>query len=189
MNTKAKIRQELLVLRKNLSETWNEMFWSKLCDNLLGLIATLSGRSVCGYYPIKFEINMIYILAEIEKLGRYDIGLPRVVDKFRPLEFKLWRTNTPLEFNSNMGLHEPYQSQETIIPDLIMVPLLGFTRSCHRLGYGGGFYDRTLPHYPNAVSIGVAYSFQENNDIPTEPHDIPLFYIVTEAGIIRNSWS
>ncbi len=74
---------------------------------------------------------------------------------------------------------------EFVTPDWLIVPLLAFDRSGARLGYGGGYYDRTLALLSGATAIGVAYAAQEIAQVPTGPHDVPLHAIATEQGLIR----
>jgi 5-formyltetrahydrofolate cyclo-ligase len=70
-------------------------------------------------------------------------------------------------------------------PDMLLVPLLAFDRAGHRLGYGGGYYDRTLATLPTHPAIGIAYAAQEIPHIPPGPHDHPLPTIITESEIIQ----
>jgi 5-formyltetrahydrofolate cyclo-ligase len=79
------------------------------------------------------------------------------------------------------GIHEPLESWPRVAPALLLVPLLAFDASGHRLGYGGGFYDRTLALL-NVPAIGIAYAGQEISSIPFEPHDRTLDMILTEQG-------
>ncbi|GAN71501.1 hypothetical protein ASY01nite_15110 [Acetobacter syzygii] len=81
------------------------------------------------------------------------------------------------------GTH--YPDGPVMEPDLVLVPLLGFDRAGHRLGYGGGYYDRTLAALPHATSIGYAPSTQEVGHLPCGPYDQPLSCIVTEKEVIR----
>jgi 5-formyltetrahydrofolate cyclo-ligase len=74
---------------------------------------------------------------------------------------------------------------EAVMPDWLIVPLLAFDRRGARLGYGGGYYDRTLPLLPRAVAMGVAYAAQEVPEVPAGPHDVPLHAIATERELIR----
>ncbi len=81
---------------------------------------------------------------------------------------------------SNTSKHVLIQTQPY---DLIIVPLIAFDRACHRVGFGGGWYDRFLSTQPSAQKIGLAYEVQQVDTIPVEPHDEPLDMVITEAGI------
>ncbi len=85
----------------------------------------------------------------------------------------------------SFGIHEPMDDWPQAVPDVVLVPLLAFDAMGHRLGYGGGFYDRTLAGLPQARAIGIAYAGQELDFIPQDPHDIGLREILTEQGLRR----
>jgi 5-formyltetrahydrofolate cyclo-ligase len=84
-----------------------------------------------------------------------------------------------------MGTRQPHQGAEALTPGVLLVPLLAFDRRGHRLGYGGGYYDRTLAALPGATAIGVAHAAQELDEVPAGPEDASLDAIATEAGLIR----
>ena len=105
------------------------------------------------------------------------------------MSFKPWIFKEPLYVNK-FGMLEPKNSSKNIIPDLIMVPLVAFDSHLNRIGYGKGYYDRSLQKIKNIkkkmISLGVAYSFQRCKTIPTNKHDFKLDYIFTERGIISS---
>ena len=106
------------------------------------------------------------------------------------MSFKPWVVKEPLYVNS-FGILEPKSSKKTTIPDLIMVPLVAFDNSLNRIGYGKGYYDRSLKKISkikkNAIFLGIAYSFQKCTKIPTNKYDIKLDYVFTERGIINSN--
>jgi 5-formyltetrahydrofolate cyclo-ligase len=83
-----------------------------------------------------------------------------------------------------MGTRQPAPTAEALTPDVLLVPLLAFDRRGHRLGYGGGYYDRTLAALPGAVALGIGYAAQELDEVPAGPEDAPLAAIATEAGLV-----
>lgn len=109
--------------------------------------------------------------------------------------FPVCTANAPLEFRKvgNIDLleagfrniPEPGTDCPTVKPDLIITPMIAFDRSMSRLGQGGGHYDRTFEKYPEATRVGLAWSVQETDAIPVQPHDVPLDMIVTESEIIQ----
>ena len=105
------------------------------------------------------------------------------------MSFKSWNYGDPL-YVSKFGTLEPLKLKKDITPDLIMVPLVAFDKNMNRIGYGKGYYDRSLQKInkkkKNKISIGVAYSFQKCRNIPTNKHDFKLDYIFTERGIISS---
>jgi len=89
------------------------------------------------------------------------------------------------------GIPEPKKSKKNVIPDLVVVPLVAFDKHLNRIGYGKGYYDRSLKRIrkikKNAVFLGIAYSFQKCKKIPVNNHDFKLDYIFTEKGIINSN--
>jgi 5-formyltetrahydrofolate cyclo-ligase len=83
-----------------------------------------------------------------------------------------------------MGTRQPGPEAEVLKPDVLLVPLLAFDRRGRRLGYGGGYYDRTLAALPGAVALGIGYAAQELDEVPAGPEDAPLAAIATEAGLV-----
>jgi len=106
------------------------------------------------------------------------------------MSFRSWVFKEPLHVNQ-FGMLEPKNSKKTIIPDLIMVPLVAFDNRLNRIGYGKGYYDRSLKKISkikkNAISLGIAYSFQKCKKIPVNNYDFKLDYIFTEKGIINSN--
>jgi 5-formyltetrahydrofolate cyclo-ligase len=110
------------------------------------------------------------------------VCLPVVLGDSQPLELRLWQEGAPL-YPSGFGTLAPPDDAPRAEPDIILMPLLGFDRLGTRLGYGGGYYDRTLEalsHKPKL--IGFAFAAQELEHVPREPHDVPLDAVVTEKG-------
>ena len=106
------------------------------------------------------------------------------------MSFKLWNYGDPL-YVSKFGTLEPQKSKKDIIPDLIIVPLVAFDKHLNRIGYGKGYYDRSLHKISKKkkkkISLGMAYSFQKCRNIPTNKYDFKLDYIFTERGIISSN--
>ncbi len=113
----------------------------------------------------------------------------------KTVAFPCVRSDQPLDFRAVSHLDllvegfanipEPSNDDPLVEPDLIITPLVAFDRQLNRLGQGGGHYDRTFEEYPEVPRIGLAWSVQETENIPVEPHDIPLQMIVTECEIIE----
>ena len=120
---------------------------------------------------------------------KFKISLP-VIQSTNSMCFKLWIYKEPL-YVSKFGILEPKNSKIEIIPDLILVPLVAFDNRLNRIGYGKGYYDRSLKKInrikKNSISLGIAYSFQKCRNIPVNKHDFKLDYIFTERGIISSN--
>jgi 5-formyltetrahydrofolate cyclo-ligase len=128
------------------------------------------------------EIDIRPLLLALAERG-HPIALPVTPKRGLPLVFRRWRPGEPLG-RGPMGTRQP-ESGETLRPDWLLVPLLAFDRDGRRLGYGGGYYDRTLPTLPGAVALGCAYVAQELPEVPAGPEDWRLDAVATEAGVIR----
>ncbi|MEI7790308.1 MAG: 5-formyltetrahydrofolate cyclo-ligase [Alphaproteobacteria bacterium] len=139
------------------------------------------GTVVGGYHAHHDEADPALLLARLVEMGA-SIAFPRVI-KDQPLEFHLVPDGEVLEPGS-FGIPEPLGHWPRAAPDVLLVPLLAFDAKGHRLGYGGGFYDRTLAAL-KIPAIGIAYAGQEADSIPHEAHDRTLDMVLTEQGIRR----
>ena len=144
--------------------------------------------TIAGYYPSNYEVDILKFLEESSK-KKFKITLP-VIKSSKNMCFKLWVFKEPL-YVSNFGILEPKNSKIEIIPDLILVPLVAFDKQLNRIGYGKGYYDRSLRKLKkikkNTISVGIAYSFQKCRCIPVDEHDFKLDYVFTEKGIINSN--
>ncbi|WP_448657441.1 5-formyltetrahydrofolate cyclo-ligase [Sphingomonas sp. CJ99] len=141
-------------------------------------------RLVAAYIAIGSEAGCEQLIhAAAEHQAR--IALPHVTSRAAPLRFLAWQPGEPL-VDGPMGLKQPDEGAEELAPDLILTPLLAFDAALHRLGQGAGHYDRAFARYPNARRIGVAWSVQQVPAVPTDPWDVPLHAVVTEAGALRH---
>ena len=131
--------------------------------------------TIGGYYPSNYEVNILKFLEEAAK-KKFRITLS-VIKSANKMTFKSWVFKEPLYVNQ-FGILEPKNSKRTIIPDLIMVPLVAFDEHMNRIGYGKGYYDRSLRQISkikkNAISLGIAYSFQKCKKIPDPKPGDPL---------------
>jgi 5-formyltetrahydrofolate cyclo-ligase len=147
-----------------------------------GALRLAPGSVVGGYHALPEEADPALLLQALAAKG-YRIAYPRMVARGQPLEFHLVPDGEVLRRGSH-GVHEPQGHWPSVMPHLLLVPLLAFDRNGHRLGYGGGFYDRTLSAY-RIRAIGLAYAAQEMENLPTEAHDIALDGVLTERGLTR----
>ena len=150
-------------------------------DGLIG-----PGTVVSGFLPIGSEINTLKALDRFRELG-CTICLPCVVEKDAPLVFRAWTPGDEL-IEESFGTRAPADTAAVVEPDLLLVPMLAFDRDGYRLGYGGGFYDRSLDRLrgmKRVVAVGVAFAGQEVDAVPHDALDQPLDWIVTEKEAIR----
>ncbi len=150
---------------------------------LSGILAGYRGVPLAGFLPIRTEIDPRPAMAEAAAYG--PVAVPVIMGPGRPLEFSLWEPGIALR-QGPFGAMVP-ESDRFIEPEILIVPLVAFTRQGGRLGYGGGFYDRTLQLLRSrraTLAIGFAYGAQETDALPLEPTDQPLDLVVTEQGVL-----
>jgi 5-formyltetrahydrofolate cyclo-ligase len=141
---------------------------------------------VSAYLAMGQELDPAPATDALRALG-VTVALPRVVAKGQPLRFHTWQPGDALETVS-MGVLQPLATAPEAVPDVLLVPLLAFDVRGFRLGYGGGFYDRTLAMLRAirpVFAVGVAMERQLRPSLPVEPWDQPLDLVVTEAAVHR----
>ena len=139
------------------------------------------GALIGGIWPLPGELDIRPLMTALAEQG-HSLSLPCTPRKGRPLIFRSWSPTQKLKAGP-YGTSEPYPTQAEVWPSLVLVPLLAFTPSGDRLGYGGGFYDRTLAGLrakQDVFACGVAFAAQEAAHIPTGEHDVPLDGILTD---------
>ncbi|RYZ67592.1 MAG: 5-formyltetrahydrofolate cyclo-ligase [Proteobacteria bacterium] len=137
---------------------------------------------VAAYWPIRDELDIKPLIVKLMDSGQ-PVALPVVLGDEEPLELRLWQDGAPL-YEAGFGTLAPEESAPRVVPDVVLMPLLGFDKNGTRLGYGGGYYDRTLAHLPRRPRlVGFAFARQEVDHIPREAHDVPLDAVVTELGV------
>lgn len=145
-------------------------------------VALAPGEIVAAYWPIRDELDVRPVLTRLVDSGQ-PVCLPVVLGDGMPLELRLWEQGAPL-YPSGFGTLAPDELAPHAEPDVILMPLLGFDKQGTRLGYGGGYYDRTLMGLNKRPKlIGFAFAVQQFEYIPREAHDVPLDAVVTEKGI------
>ena len=147
------------------------------------VLAGYRGVPLAGYMAMRTEIDPIAAMAEAAAHG--PVGVPVIMGQGLPLQFRVWEPECAV-IKGEFGALIP-EAGDWMIPEIVIVPLVAFDRKGGRLGYGGGFYDRTLEQLRAArptMAIGFAYGAQEDENLPLEPVDQPLDLIVTEHGVI-----
>lgn len=139
---------------------------------------------VSGYMPIRTEINVLPAMNALFERG-HRICVPVIIGKGKPLEFREW---TPVckMVDGPFGARVP-EAGEILAPDLLLCPLVSFDLQGQRMGYGGGFYDRSLAELRGkkpVLAVGYAYAGQQAGTLPTEQTDQPLDAVITETGVV-----
>lgn len=138
-----------------------------------------------GYLPIRSEISPLPLMEALNKAGQ-QTAMPITLAEGEPLTFRRWKAGDDCE-DGPYGTRQPKIAGQPVLPDVILAPLLGFDQTGWRLGYGGGFYDRTiafLVKQRHKVSvIGLGYDGQKLDKIPIGPYDMPLDAVLTPSGL------
>ena len=173
---KAELRRMALAARASGGDA------EALTRHLAEALAPHAGQVLAGYWPMRDEADPRPAMAA----HRGPLCLPVVAGRAMPLLFRLWRGEALQP--GPWGTSHPADSAPEMRPDILIVPLAGFDRAGNRLGYGGGFYDRTLEMLRSSApvrAIGLAFGCQEVPNIPAEVFDQPLDLIVTDRGALH----
>ncbi|AWZ18883.1 5-formyltetrahydrofolate cyclo-ligase [Roseovarius sp. AK1035] len=179
-------RQRLRGLRDALSVKARQEVGRSLSDHLRTVVQErfngARGKVLSCYWPIKGEPDLRDLMAEWHSSG-VRIALPIVEVKAAPLVFRRWTPETKM-VRGDWNIPVPPPEAEQVTPEITLAPMIGWTAECYRLGYGGGYFDRTLAALdPRPVSIGIALSSAQIETIYPQPHDIPLDMVVTDMGL------
>jgi 5-formyltetrahydrofolate cyclo-ligase len=182
---KAALRHAAETMRRTAHTVGGAGAAEALAAHGMTLLGERGFRVVAGYWPMRDEIDPRPLLSALADSGR-DVALPVVIARDRPLEFRRWRPGVAL-VTDRFGIAHPPADAAVIEPDVLLVPLLAFDRRHHRLGYGAGYYDRTLAGLrarKKILAIGVAYSAQCVAEVPLDGWDEALDLVLTEQGVV-----
>ncbi len=146
-------------------------------------IGDVEGLTVSAYWPFRGEPDLRGLMERVVSRGGRT-ALPVVVAHGRPLAFRAWSPGEPLE-RGVWNIPVPKEGAAPVVPDVVIAPVVAFDPACYRLGYGGGFFDRTLTAAPRRPRVfGVGYAQAAIPTIYPQPHDIPMDAVVTENGVL-----
>ena len=182
-------RQRLIASRLEIPAADRAEMAERIAAHLDAVIGEPEGRIASLYWPFRGEPDLRawagrFIERACSAGGR--IALPVVVEKAHPLDFRVWRPGDRL---ARGVWNIPYpEDGASVVPDIAIAPLVGWDPSLYRLGYGGGYFDRTLASLrPKPLAIGVGYAFSKLPTIYPLGHDIPMQAIVTEEGAFQTA--
>jgi 5-formyltetrahydrofolate cyclo-ligase len=175
-------RQRLLALRTGTSPVERQAWARTIEAGLYPLLAERPGITLGIYWPFRAEFDPRPLVDRLITEG-FAAALPVVIDKKGPLEYRCWRPGDPL-VSGVWDIPIP-ERRDIVVPQALLAPLVGFDRQCYRLGYGGGYFDRTLASLsPRPLAIGVGFELSRIETIHPQDFDIPMDLIVTEKGLL-----
>jgi 5-formyltetrahydrofolate cyclo-ligase len=179
---KAALRNRARAARASLDHGERAEAAMAAAQHFFNAVALQASDVVAAYWRIRDELDCQPILVKLMDSNQ-KVVLPVVGGPEEPLDLRVWEQGASL-YESGFGTLAPSDLAPRAEPDIVLMPLLGFDSRGTRLGYGGGYYDRTLVHLSKKPKlVGLAFAAQELDRIPREAHDVPLDMIVTEAGV------
>jgi len=148
-------------------------------------VAITPGMIVSGFMPMKTEINPLPLMRKLADAGA-GLALPAIAGRGKPLIMHAWKFGDPFK-SGQWGIREPVPEAPAVDPDVLIVPLACFDRAGHRIGYGAGYYDRTIHRLrglKKVVAIGIAFAAQEIARVPASEWDERLDLVLTERDVI-----
>ena len=181
---KAALRAKARALRKGLAWQAGAAASAQFAEHFFAHVPLRARSLIAGYFPIGSEADPSALLEQAFEFG-HACALPKVALEGAPLNFVAWRPGEALG-PGPFGTREPPGDPLFHVPNIVLVPLLAFDAGGHRLGYGGGYYDRTLALMRGGeakfLAVGLAFAGQEVDALPADPHDQRLDWIVTEKS-------
>ena len=175
-------RARLIEMRMAMDLDAHKAASQAISDCLAERFPVESFSSLGCYWPFRREYDCIPLMRQVIAAGG-QVALPVVIKRGLPLIFRPWTPETKMEAGVWNILH-PAEG-EPVKPAALLIPVVGFDQKGYRLGYGAGFYDRTIATYDTwPLKIGVGFDFQRMDDIHPHEHDIPMDYVVTEKGVV-----
>jgi len=181
---KSVIRQDAILRRDALPAAER----AKAAETIAGRafpLAVNAGTIVSGFMPLKTEINPLPLMRKLAEEGA-QLALPAIDGRGKPLIMRAFAFGDELA-SGQWGIREPKAGAAEIAPDILLVPLLAFDRTGHRIGYGAGYYDMTiagLRAMKPVVAVGIAFAAQEIGEVPVTPRDARLDLVLTEREFI-----
>jgi len=176
-------RQRLIAAREALEAAALERLRRRIDAALERSFPGLATARLAFCWPIRGEYDARHLARTLRGRGALT-ALPMVVAPRQPLVFREWHPGVELAMGA-LGIRYPKASAE-VVPEAVLLPMNGWDRAGYRLGYGGGFFDRTLAALPNKpVVIGISYELARMDTIHPQPWDIPVDWVVTERGVYR----
>lgn len=185
-------REALIAQRRALPLRDKKKVTAAVWAQLAALAPSLEGRRVGFYWPMKGELDLVGFVRARARVFE-SAALPVVIERNQPLEFWRWTTSTKLSNRGLWNIPTPVE-RAVVVPDVLLIPLVGFDAAGFRLGYGGGYYDRTIAQLGGGTSsqpggavlkIGVGHELGRLATIHPQWHDLPMDIVITERGTVH----
>ena len=154
--------------------------------HIMLIVENIKPCVIGSYLPFRNEFSTNLLNDELSKLG-FKLSLPCINENNSSMIFRSYNSNDDLISNT-YGIMEPSEDSDEVMPSIIIVPLVAFSLSGYRLGYGGGYYDRYIAKNldnKDFITIGLGFSFQQYDELPYETHDQKLDWILTEKYLYK----
>lgn len=179
-------RARLIKDRLSIPTKSRRLHDARITESLETALGTVEGLTVSAYWPFRGEPNLLPFLEGVEARGGH-CALPVAIALGQPLIFRAWATGEPLE-RGVWNIPIPGEQAPVVIPDVVIAPVIGFDPAGYRLGYGGGFFDRTLAALAEKPRVfGVGYGQAALPTIHPQWHDIPMDIVITENGPVSST--
>jgi 5-formyltetrahydrofolate cyclo-ligase len=182
--TRPALRSQLLAARERFAASAEVApAIEAIARELRQVIDRLEPECLGLYWAMRSEFNAASLWGDDSDPTTFSLALPFAQREQRQMHYRVWDGRTP-RLKDECGIDTG--DGDTVVPDVVLVPCVGFTPGGYRLGYGGGYFDRWLAAHPHVTAVGVAWSVGEmrDGDFTPEPHDQPLTLIVTERGVV-----
>lgn len=183
VRAKQDLREPCEALRRRAARAAGDRAGIDAVGHFLAAVTLPAGCVVAGYWPMRHEFDPRPLLVALHERG-HACALPVVTGRGKALTFRSWNPGDAL-VRSAYGTQAPPPTATTLTPELLLVPLLAFDDRGYRLGYGGGYYDRSLAGLEAPIAVGCAFAAQQRDSLPVDDHDRRLDWIVTEKHILE----
>ena len=176
MINKSSLRNRLLKKREGMLSADRELAEQKISMDLKKILASQKGP-LGFYWPFRGEFDPRHVVKDWLSINTANAAcLPVIVEKNKPMIFREWLPEQPMT-KGTFNIDVPDAKSRILVPNILLVPTLGFNQKNFRLGYGGGYYDRTLAQF-NVFTIGLCFEHGRSSEIVEEQHDIPLDLVI-----------
>lgn len=185
LGIKNRLRVEMRNARRDTHRQNGLAFSEKIREHFVQAVPLMPQTNIAAYYPIGAEVNCQPLMETLTAMGH--IGcIPAIEERDQPLIFRMYKPGDRIQRDPRFGLPTPLPFMPEVLPDIVILPVLGFGTKGQRLGYGTGFFDRTLEKLraiKPVKAVGLAYSTQMIKNFPEEPHDQRMDIMITEEGV------